>query len=191
MKMAHFLPCTKTITSQETVALLLQEVFRHHGLPDDDIISDRCPQFISKFWQHMFKLLHTSCKLSSGYHPETNGQSEHTNHIVEQYLHCFVNYQLDDWVDLLHLAEFAYNNSEHSSTGYSPFFVNIGYHPSWTMLEHPELPTNLAAEDQLTRLQEIQDILSCHLYDAQNIQKKFVDRHRCDSSTTFQVGDRV
>ena len=71
-KMVHFLPCTKTITSQETTDLLMREVFRHHGLLDD-IISDRGPQFISKFWRHIFKILHSSCKLSSGYHTETNG----------------------------------------------------------------------------------------------------------------------
>ena len=109
-KMAHFIPCTKAITSQETTELLMREVFRHRGLPND-IISDQGPQFISKFWRHMFKLLHTSCKLSSGYHPETNGQSECTNQTIEQYLHCFVNYQQDDWVLLLHSAVFAYNNS--------------------------------------------------------------------------------
>ena len=77
-----------------------------------------------------------------------------------------------NWVDLLHMAEFAYNNSEHSSTGYSPFFANIGYHPRWTMLAHPELPTNPAAEDRLTRLQEIQDILLHNLCDAQTTHKK-------------------
>ena len=64
-KMSHFLPCTKLITSQETTDLVMQQVFKHHGLPDD-IISDRGPQFISKFWKHMFKLLHISVKLSSG-----------------------------------------------------------------------------------------------------------------------------
>jgi transposase InsO family protein len=84
-KITHFLPCTKGINSQETVNLLMREVFRHHGLPEN-IISDRGPQFISKFWRHMFKLLHTSCKFSSGYHPETDGQSERTNQTLEQYL---------------------------------------------------------------------------------------------------------
>ena len=59
------------------------------------------------------------------------------------------------------------------------------------MLEYPELPKNPTAEDRLTRLQEIQDILSHHLRNAQNPQKKVADHHRCDSSTTFQVGDRV
>ena len=128
----------------------------------------------------MFKLLHTSCKLSSSYHPETNGQSERTNQTIEQYLRCFVNYQQDDWLDLLHSVEFAYNNSEHSSTGYSPFFANIGYHRRWAMLEHPELLTNPTAEDRLTRLQEIQDILSYHLRGAQNTQKKVANCHRRD-----------
>ena len=51
----------------------------------------------------MFKLVHTSCKLSSGYHPETNGQSECTNQTIEQYLRCFINYQEDDWVDLYYI----------------------------------------------------------------------------------------
>ena len=77
-KMAHFLPCTKSITSQEIVDLVMQEVFTHHGLLDD-IISDRGPQFISKFWKHMLKLLRVLAKISSAYHLETNGQTEHTN----------------------------------------------------------------------------------------------------------------
>ena len=71
-KMAHFVPCTKSITNQEVVDLVMRELFKHHGLPED-IISDRGPQFISKFWKHILKLLRISAKLSSGYHPETNG----------------------------------------------------------------------------------------------------------------------
>jgi hypothetical protein len=74
---------------------------------------------------------------------------------LEQFLRYFINYQQDDWVNLLYLAEFSYNNSVHSSTRYSPFFANIGYHPRWTVLEHPKLPTNPAVEDRLSRLQEI------------------------------------
>ena len=47
-KMAHFLPCTKEISSEETTETVMREVCRHHGLPDS-IISDRGPQFVSKF----------------------------------------------------------------------------------------------------------------------------------------------
>ena len=54
-KMAHFMPCTKEITSEETVGIM-REVFRRHGLPDS-IIRDRGPQFVSKFWNHLFKML--------------------------------------------------------------------------------------------------------------------------------------
>jgi predicted DNA-binding protein len=123
-EMAHFLPCKKTINSQETAELSMREVFRHHGLPDD-IISDRGPQFISQCWRHLFELFQTSFKLSSGYHPRTNDQSERTNQTFEQYLRCFINYQQHNLVDLLYLAEFCYNNSVHSSIGYSPFFAMV------------------------------------------------------------------
>ena len=149
-KMAHFLPW-KSITSHEVVDLVMREVLRHHGLPDD-VISDRGPQFISKFSKHMFKLLRILAKLSSGYHPETNSQTECTNQTLEQYLHCCINYQQDDWVDFLHLAEFTYNNVVHSSTGYSPFFANTGCQPRWTMNAHLEVPTNPVAKDRLSRL---------------------------------------
>ena len=98
----------KFITSQEAVDVVMWEVFRHHGL-SDNVISNRGPQFISKFWKHMFKLLRISAKISSGYHCESNGQIEPTNQTLEQYLHCFINYQQDDWVDFLHLVEFPYN----------------------------------------------------------------------------------
>jgi hypothetical protein len=127
-KMTHFIPCTKSITSQETSNLVLREIFRLHGFPDD-IISVQSPQFSSMFWKHLLKLIRISCKLSSSYHSETDSQTEHTNQTLEQYLRCFINYQQDDWVDFLHLAEFSHNNSVYSSIGFSPFFVNIGYHP--------------------------------------------------------------
>ena len=89
-KLAHFLPCTK-----ETAEIVMREACRHHGLPDS-IISDRGPQFVSKFWKHLFKMLKVTCNLSSGYHPQTDGQAERTNQTLEQYLRCFLSYQQDD-----------------------------------------------------------------------------------------------
>jgi hypothetical protein len=192
-KMAHFLPCTKTTNSKETVDIVMKEVFRLHGFPND-IISDRGPQFISKFWQHLLEMLKISCKLSSSYHPQSDGQTERTNQTLEQYLRCFINYQQDDWVDFLHFAEFAYNNSVHSSTGYTPFFANIGYHPRWTMMAHPENSKNPAVEDRLRQLQDVHVALSQHLQNAQATYKKAADRHRLDSSPKelkFRIGDRV
>ena len=62
-----------------------------------------------KFWTHLLELLRIYCKLSSSYHPQTNGRTECTNQTLEQYLHYLVNYQQDDQMDFLHMAEFDYN----------------------------------------------------------------------------------
>ena len=69
-KMTHFLPCVKNISSQETAYIIMRQVFRHPGLPND-IISDCGPQFISHFWKHLWAGLKISCKLSLAYHPQT------------------------------------------------------------------------------------------------------------------------
>ena len=74
-KMAHFIPCSKSITSEQTVSLVFQHVIRLHGLPDS-IISDRGSQFAVHFWSHLLQQLGTAISLSSAFHPQTDGQSE-------------------------------------------------------------------------------------------------------------------
>lgn len=74
---------------------------------------------------------------SSAYRPQTNGQAERTNQTLEQYLRCFSSSQ-DDWVFLLPIAEFAYNNSLHSAIKQTPFFANFGFHPSFLPSTLPE-----------------------------------------------------
>jgi transposase InsO family protein len=91
-KMAHFTPCSKSITAEETVQLILDKTVRLHGLPEE-IVSDRGPQFASKFWQRLFELLGVDIRLSSAFHPETDGQTERTNQTFKQYLRCTVGYQ--------------------------------------------------------------------------------------------------
>jgi len=75
------------------------------------------------------QLLGIKANLSTAYHPETDGQTERVNQILEQYLHVYINYQQDNWVNLLPLAEFAYNNTSHSATMVTPFFANEGFYP--------------------------------------------------------------
>ncbi len=81
-KMANFVPCNKTITGKETTRLFLENVYKYHGLPDD-IISDHGTQFTSKFWQSLFKILQMKINLSSAYHPQTDGQIEQVNQVLE------------------------------------------------------------------------------------------------------------
>ena len=79
--MAHFVPCNKTMTGEETALLFIDNVYKYHGL-SDDIIFDRGIQFTSKFWQSLFKILQVEIKLSSAYHPQT----KRVNQVLEQYL---------------------------------------------------------------------------------------------------------
>ena len=82
-KMAHFTPCSKTISGKGMTHLLLNNVVHLHELPDD-VISDRRPPFVFHFWQHLLQTLGISVKLSSTYHPQTDGQTERVNQILEQ-----------------------------------------------------------------------------------------------------------
>ena len=91
-KMAHFVPCSKTISVKETTDLLLKSVVRLHGIPED-ITSDRGPQFIFHFWKRFLQIFGASLKLSSAYHPQTDGKTERFNQILEQYLRCTISYQ--------------------------------------------------------------------------------------------------
>ena len=84
-KMAHFIPCVKAISRVETMDMLLTNIVRLHGLPDE-IISDRGPQFISTFWKCLFQTLGTSTKISTAFHPETDKQKKRLNQNLEQYL---------------------------------------------------------------------------------------------------------
>jgi len=73
---------------------------------------------------------------TSDYHPKGDGQTEHTNQTLEQYLHIYCNYHQDNWSELLPFTEFVYNNALSATTSGSPFFANKGYHPNITI--HPK-----------------------------------------------------
>ena len=84
-KMAHFVPCSKTISREDTTQLFLKNVVWLHSFPED-VTSDRGPQFISHFWRWLLQTFGTSVNLSSAHHPQTYGQTERVNQILEQYL---------------------------------------------------------------------------------------------------------
>ena len=187
-KMAHFVPCKKTASSEDTARLFLENIYRYHGLPDD-VVSDRGPQFISKFWRTLFGILKVDIKLSSAFHPQTDGQTERVNQVLEQYLRCSINYQQDDWTSYLPLAEFAYNNTLHASTQQTPFYANYGYHPKLDLLSTSR-HNNPTAEEFTKHLSQLQATLKLQLQTAQASYKTSADEFR-KKSPTFQVGDKV
>jgi hypothetical protein len=127
-KMAHFVPTSDTIKPEQLADAFITYLFRPHGLPNS-IISDRGSLFTSSFWTHIMKALGTTRNLSTAFHPETDGQTERVNAILEQYLRAYCNYQQDNWKGLLPVAEFCYNNTQSGTTKVTPFFGNYGYHP--------------------------------------------------------------
>ena len=124
--------------------LFIRDVFKLHGLPKQ-IISDRGPQYAAKYMRRLLEVLGIKSSLSTAYHPQTDGQTERMNQEVEQYLRLYINYEQDNWCDLLPLAEFAYNNTSHSATGVTPFFANYGYHPLLN-IQVQQVPSTQAAQ---------------------------------------------
>src|SRR5882724_6607819 len=145
-KMALFIPTFHDIDAEDLARIFLSQVFAKHGTPTD-IISDWGKHFISLFWWSLCQLLGIKANLST---------AECVNKILEQYLWVYVNYQQDNWVNLLPLAEFAYNNTSHLETMVTPFFANKGFHPK---LEVSLEPVVLEAAHQVAT-----DIKELHLY---------------------------
>ena len=126
--MVHYKPVTVIIDAPGLAKVIIDVVVQHHGLPDS-IISDRGAIFTSKFWSSLCYFLGVKRKLSTVFHPQTDGQTKWQNSTMEAYLRAFVKFEQNDWARLLPMAEFAYNNAKNASTGHTPFELNYGYHP--------------------------------------------------------------
>jgi len=128
-KMAHFIPLLKDCkTAEDLSRIFAREIWRLHGLPRD-IVSDRDSRFTSTTWQVFLSVLGIKPRMSTAFHPQTDGQTERVNQTIEAYLRPFVNKEMNNWVDLLPMAEHAYNNSVTTATGMTPFYANYGRHP--------------------------------------------------------------
>jgi transposase InsO family protein len=127
-KRRRLIPCRDDIDARGTAELYIQHVYSQHGL-SEFVTSDRGPQFTAAFWKQVCRRLGIRQRLSTAYHPETDGQTENANAVFEQYLRAYVNYLQDDWSDWLSLAEFTANNWTSESTQFSPFYADIGRHP--------------------------------------------------------------
>ena len=97
-KMAHNVLCGGLPSAEETARLYIDQIFHLHGLPDS-LLSDHVAQFTSQFWQALDIRVH----LSSAHHPQSDGQTEQTNAMLEQYLCCYTSFKQDDWVGLFQL----------------------------------------------------------------------------------------
>lgn len=125
---AHFVALAHPFTALDVAPVYLNNIYKLHGLPQA-IISDRDRIFTSTLWTELFWLADTQLKMSSAYHPQMDGQTEHINQCLETFLRCFVHACPTKWSRRLALAEFWYNTTHHSALGTSPFEVLYGHPP--------------------------------------------------------------
>jgi transposase InsO family protein len=186
-KATHFIPCNETMTAKDLAKIFRREFFRLHGLPDR-IISDRGTLFTSEFWQSFMQLLNITSAMSTAFHPQTDGQTERMNHVLEDYLRHFVSYNQSDWSEKLDLAEFSLNNLHSTSSGVSPFFFIHGYHPRFNTLT--KASNRSSANTLVCDLQDIQESASSALQEAKKKQALYYNKAR-RVSPVFEPGDLV
>jgi len=187
-KGAHFGMLPAHFTSFKVAQLFLDMICKHHGFPRS-LVSDRDPIFISKFWRELFRLCGTKLRMSTSFHPETDGQTEVLNRVLEQYLRSMVHNKLNDWGKYLGLAEWCYNTTTHSATGMSPFQVTYGKEP-------PSIPQYLvgsssveAVDSLLSTRQDMLITLRRKLQKVQDQMKASADGKRRE--VEYQVDDWV
>lgn len=132
----HLVPSRITYTTRNIAELVFAEVYKHHGMPKA-IVSDRDVLFTSQFWTHLHRLLGVELRMSSAYHPQSDGSTERANRTVTQMLRQCISPGQKDWVSKLPGIEFAINSACSDSTGYAPFFLNHGRMPRPMIWDNP------------------------------------------------------
>lgn len=191
-KMVHLIPCRTTITAKQVASLFWREIIRLHGMPSS-IVSDRDPRFTSHFWQELWKLMGTKLAMSTAYHPQTDGQTERVNRVMEEILRSYVDDSGTDWDEHITGVEIAINNSKHSSTEFSPFYLNSGQDPLLPLeqaVNSAAQTDNPAVADCLHSMHEDIERAKKNIQKAQVRQAHYADQHR-RKADEFVVGDRV
>ena len=190
-KMAIFIPCTVNITSSGFAELFKEFVYCQHGLPES-ITTDRGKEFTAGFWTTLARILGIKRKLSTAYHPQTDGQTEIVNQWLEQYLRIYTDVTQSDWSKKLSEAEICYNSTKHSTTKHSPIYAYTGNEPrltEWDVVIHSKEGDSPAARDHALEMQKLHLVLKENILKAQETwQKPYNKKHRDGS---FEVGNQV
>ena len=178
-------PCNKMINADKTMKPYINNVFIQFGLPDI-IISDRGPQFVSKVFNVIFEAIGVKHKMSTAFHPQTDGQTEHYNQELEAYLRIYCTYKPNEWSNKLSLAQFAYNFRTHEALQKSPFELIYGTKPI-ALPEASEKTNSPVANDCISQLfKSRKEALAAH--ELARIKMKERITHY---SKPFKVNDEV
>ena len=178
-------PCNKTITSEGTAHLLLENLYKRFGLPDK-IISDRGPQFASKAFIELLKLLGIKSALSTAYHPQTDGTTERVNQEIEAYLSIYCASHPEEWPQALHTLEFTHNNRRHADRQHTPFELMFGESPIAIPLSFENTKYPSIEERMGTLLRNREEALAAH----ELARNRMIERRR-SAFVPFKEGDKV
>ncbi|WVZ75902.1 hypothetical protein U9M48_023921 [Paspalum notatum var. saurae] len=187
-KVAHFIPVNTTYSGARLAELYISRIVCLHGVPKK-IISDRGSQFTSRFWEQLHDSLDTKLRFSTAYHPQTDGQTERTNQVLEDMLRACAIQCGTSWDKCLPYAEFSYNNSYQASLKKSPFEALYGRRCRtplfWDQIGEKQVFGPGIIEDAEQQLRVVQENLKI----AQSRQKSYADNRRRELN--FKVEDFV
>jgi hypothetical protein len=187
-KSAHFIPVRMDFPRERLAKLYMKEVVRLHGVPRS-IVSDRDPRFVSEFWEGLHGSMGTKLNRSTAYHPESDGQTERVNQIMQDMLRACAMEFAGSWDEHLNLVEFAYNNSYQASIKMAPYEALYGRRcrtpVCWNEVGERKMMGPAMVDEAVEKVKKIRQ----HLQAAQDRQKTYADRDRRD--VEFQVGDHV
>ena len=185
-KAVHFIPLTKLPSASETAQLMITHVVRLHRIPTD-IVSDRGPQFTDRFWKAFCTLIVTTVSLSSGCHPQSNGQTERVNQAMV--LRCLSSNNPVSWSFQLPLAEYTINSQTSSSSKPSLFKCCLGYQPPLFPSQEEEVgvPSALAF---IRRCKKTWRVTRTNLVKVSARMKQQADKRRIPAPV-YRVGQRM
>jgi len=194
-----FVPLADTETDT-VVQAFITYVVAYHWIPEA-ITSDRGSQFVSVFWKRLCEILQIKRRLSTAFHPQTDGATERMNSTWETYMKAFASWAQDNWAPLCPLAQIAINGRDATTTKMSPFFLQHGYNIDPLQLEIPtdtgrtrytarERTDRAKAESIVTKLRHLGELAQASMAEAQQEQENQANRHR-QEAPQLRVGDRV
>jgi hypothetical protein len=187
-KAAHFILVKTTYNSVVLAELYMARIVFLHGVPKK-IVSERGTQFTSHFWQQLHEALGTHLKFSSAYHPQTDGQTERTNQILEDMLRASAFQDMIGWDKRLPYVEFSYNNNNQASLKMSPFEALYGRNCRTPLHWDQPGERQVFGPDILLEAEENIRMVRENLKAAQSRQRSYADTRRRELS--FEVGDYV
>ena len=194
-KMMHAVATVTECSAADVAFLFLNTVFKLHGAPQE-LVSDRDTRFTSAFWTEVCQLMQIKRSMSTAYHPQSDGQTERMNRVLEDMLRHYVSPNQTDWDKHLPMVEFAINNAYQESVKATPFMLNYGQHPHTpaSIGKGIDQPAAAASRSPLAHrfTDEMQQIIAQakqSLLSAQQRQKAYHDRKA--RAKQFEVGSEV